>query len=196
MKLLLISDEEDPMIWDYYRPGCLDGTDLILSAGDLSAEYLEFLVTMVNRPLIYVCGNHDMPYLKHPPEGCDCAEDRIIEARGLRILGLGGSMLYSGGEYQYTEAPMQRRIRRLRRGLRKSGGFDILLTHAPARGIGDLEDPCHRGFEAFLPLIDEYKPRLMVYGHIHSYNFHGAPQRFTRGSTTIINAAGRTLIEI
>ena len=35
MKLLLVSDEESPLYWDYYRPGRLDGIDLILSAGDL-----------------------------------------------------------------------------------------------------------------------------------------------------------------
>ena len=38
MKILLISDVEDPLLWDYFRPGKLDGYDLILSAGDLKPE--------------------------------------------------------------------------------------------------------------------------------------------------------------
>ena len=36
MKILLIADEEDKYLWDYYRRGSLDGVDLILSAGDLT----------------------------------------------------------------------------------------------------------------------------------------------------------------
>ena len=67
MKILLVSDEEDKYLWDYYRPGRLAGIDLILSAGDLKAEYLSFLVTMANRPLLYVPGNHDGDYARRPP---------------------------------------------------------------------------------------------------------------------------------
>ena len=50
MKLLLISDEEDEYLWDHYQPGRLAEYDMILSAGDLKAEYLSFLVTMGNLP--------------------------------------------------------------------------------------------------------------------------------------------------
>ena len=39
MKLLLIADEESPRLYEHYRPGCLNGIDLILSAGDLKAHY-------------------------------------------------------------------------------------------------------------------------------------------------------------
>ncbi len=31
MKILLLADKEDAYLWDYYRPGHLDGIDLILS---------------------------------------------------------------------------------------------------------------------------------------------------------------------
>ena len=76
MKILLVSDEECLYLWDYYRPGRLDGIDLILSCGDLNVEYLSFLVTMGRAPVLYVHGNHDGGYDKHPPEGCTCIEDR------------------------------------------------------------------------------------------------------------------------
>ena len=78
MRLLLISDEEDKYLWDFYRPGHLDGVDLILSAGDLKPNYLSFLVTMANRPLLYVHGNHDGQYDRNPPEGCECIDDRLV----------------------------------------------------------------------------------------------------------------------
>ena len=110
MKLLLLSDVEDSYLWDYFQPGRLDEYDLILSAGDLKAEYLRFLVTMSHAPLLYVHGNHDGNYEKDPPEGCRCIEDQVVKVGGLRILGLGGSVRYNGGSHQYTEGEMRSRI--------------------------------------------------------------------------------------
>lgn len=196
MKILLISDEEDKYLWDYYRPGRFDGIDLILSAGDLKPEYLSFLVTMANRPLLYIHGNHDGRYEAFPPEGCDCIDDRLVVVNGLRILGLGGCPLYSGGPHQYTERQMRLRIWRLGRKIRRAGGVDIVLTHAPVRGYGDMDDIAHRGFEAFLPLLERWKPRYLVHGHIHLNYGVRFPHVLTYGDTTLINACGRYLLEI
>ena len=196
MKILLISDEEDKYLWDYYRPGRFDGIDLILSAGDLKPEYLSFLVTMANRPLLYIHGNHDGRYEAFPPEGCDCIDDRLVVVNGLRILGLGGCPLYSGGPHQYTERQMRLRIWRLGRKIRRAGGVDIVLTHAPVRGYGDMSDITHRGFEAFLPLLERWKPRYLVHGHIHLNYGVRFPRVLTYGDTTLINACGRYLLEI
>lgn len=196
MKLLLISDRESPYLWDYYQPGRLDGVDLILSCGDLKASYLTFLVTMGRAPLLYVHGNHDLTYAAEPPEGCDCVEDRLTVVNGLRILGLGGSPLYSGGPHQYTERQMARRIRRLWWPIRRAGGVDIVMTHAPARGYGDGEDYAHQGFEALLPLIDRYHPRYLVHGHVHTSYGANRPRVLQRGETTIINACERYMLEI
>ena len=93
MKILALSDEECPALWDYYMPGRLKGYDLIISCGDLKANYLSFIVTMANVPVLYVHGNHDGRYAHHPPEGCDCIEDKLVTIGGLRILGLGGAPL-------------------------------------------------------------------------------------------------------
>ncbi len=196
MKILLISDEEDKFLWDYYRPGNLKGIDMILSAGDLKAEYLTFLVTMANRPLLYVHGNHDTGYERCPPEGCLCIDDKLVTVGGLRILGLGGSMLYNGGPYQYTERQMERRINRLRLKLRRSGGVDIVLTHAPVRGFGDQDDLPHRGFEVFMPLMDKFHPRYLVHGHIHQSYGIRQNRVFGYGDTTIINACGKYILDL
>ena len=196
MKILLVSDEEDKYLWDFYRPGRLKGIDLILSAGDLKAEYLSFLVTMANRPLLYVHGNHDGGYAQRPPEGCQCIDGKLVTVGGLRILGLGGSALYNGGPHQYTETQMRRRIHRLRLKLALAGGVDIVLTHAPVRGFGDEDNVTHRGFEAFLPLLDQYQPRYLVHGHIHQRYGANRPRCHQYGKTTIINATGRYILEI
>ena len=196
MRLLLLSDEEDRYLWDYYKPGCMDGVDMILSAGDLKAEYLSFLVTLSNLPLLYVHGNHDGSYDQRPPEGCECVDDRLVCVNGLRILGLGGCMCYNGGPYQYTERQMQRRIRRVSRLLRRAGGVDLVLTHAPAFGLGDDADLAHRGFEAFLPLLDQWRPAYMVHGHVHKSYRPSARHVLRYGDTTIINATGKYYLDL
>ena len=196
MKILLVADKESPYYWDYYQPGKLDGVDLILSCGDLNSKYLSFLVTMGRAPVLYVHGNHDKTYDRHPPEGCDCIEDKLVVVKGLRILGLGGSAWYSGGQHQYSEKEMTRRIRKLRFRLWRAGGVDVVVTHAPAAGYSDSDDYCHRGFDCFLDLIDKYHPRYFVHGHVHM-NYTSRPERtHQRGDTTIINAYEPYLLEI
>lgn len=196
MKLLLLSDKESEYLWDYYRPGRLDGIDIILSCGDLSSKYLSFLVTMSGKPLLYVHGNHDKTYDRNPPEGCECVEDRLVTVKGLRILGLGGSVEYSGGPHQYTEAQMARRVRRLWWSLRRAGGVDIVLTHSPMAGYGDGEDYAHQGFECLLDLVDKYHPKYLIHGHVHvSYGFN-IPRVLRREETTIINAYERYVLDL
>ena len=196
MKLLLVSDEEDPYLWDYYRPGALKGIDMILSAGDLKAEYLSFLVTAANRPLLYVHGNHDSRYDRLPPEGCDCIDDRLVLVNGLRVLGLGGCARYSTGPYQYTEQQMERRIRRLQSKLKRAGGVDIVLTHAPVYVYGDEPNLTHRGFQAFLPLLDRWKPSFLIHGHVHRRYQPTAERTLQYGDTVVINACGKYYLEL
>lgn len=195
MKILAVSDVESRYFYDYYTPGKLDEYDLIISCGDLSREYLEFLVTMARCPLLYVHGNHDESYDKRPPEGCICIEDTLYVHEGVRILGLGGSHRYRNGSHQYSERQMAWRIRRLWYTLRKSEGFDILVTHAPARGINDFDSQTHRGFVCFLKLLDRWQPRYFLHGHIHKNYGVRIPQRTQHGATTIINACDHCVIE-
>ena len=196
MKILIVSDEEIPTLWDGYQPGRLKDYDLILSCGDLKARYLSFLVTMARCPLLYVHGNHDTDYVKEHPEGCDCIEDQLITYHGIRILGLGGCRKYNSGDHQYTEAQMRRRIRRLRWKLRKTGGVDIVVTHAPVEGIGDGDDPAHWGFAAFRDLLDRHHPQYLLHGHVHLRYSLDQTRIRTCGSTEIINASGRYVLEI
>ncbi|MCM1132437.1 MAG: metallophosphoesterase family protein [Ruminococcus flavefaciens] len=191
MKILAVADEESRYLWDFYDKSKLADIDLILSAGDLKPEYLEFLVTMSRADVIYVNGNHD----KKIPEGCICADGKLINYKGLRILGFGGSMRYSTGKNQYTEKEMSRRIRRCRLSILKNKGFDILLTHAPASGINDMADLPHKGFECFADLVEKYSPNYFIHGHIHkTYGNFVREQKI--GGTTVINAFEKYTIEI
>lgn len=196
MKILVLADKESPALWDYFDKSRLEGIDLILSCGDLHPHYLSFLATFFSGPVLYVHGNHDDKYDRTPPEGCICIEDQIFDYNGVRILGLGGSMRYKDGPHQYSQQEMNRRILKLTFKLWRKQGFDILLTHSPAWQFNDGEDLPHMGFQGFCYLIEKYKPRYFVHGHVHmSYGrqFH---RLSAYGKTAVINAYERYVIEL
>ena len=195
MKILTISDEECPALWEFYTPGRLAEYDLIIACGDLNAKYLSFLVTMARCPLLYVPGNHDINYDQVPPEGCDCIDGQIVTYNGLRILGLGGCRKYHPGAHQYTERQMRRRIARLRWKLWRLKGVDIVVTHAAPQDLGDAQDPAHWGFECFRTLIDKYHPQYLIHGHVHISYGHDIPREIEYNGTRIINAYERYTIE-
>lgn len=196
MKIMVIADEEAPALYDYFKPEILDGIDLILSCGDLEARYLSFLVTYAHCPLVYVPGNHDKDFERTPPEGCVCADGTIVKCGGVRILGLGGSMRYNRGPQQYTEKEMRRRVRRLRFKLWRNRGFDILLTHSPARGCGDGDDLAHRGFEVFNRLMDQYQPKLMACGHQHQRYDYAFVRERQHNQTRVVNGCGMAVVDV
>jgi len=196
MKILAIADTEEMSLYDYWAPSKTAGVDLIISCGDLKKEYLEFLTTMVNRPLLYVPGNHDSSYETSPPEGCDNIDQKIYDFQGLRIMGLGGSRRYKDGPYMYTEAEMKRRIRRMSAALRLSGGVDLVVTHAPCEGYGDMEDLPHRGFACFNELLEAEKPMYFIHGHVHREYGDFVRERNHPSGTKLINACGHYIIDI
>ncbi|MHB8689312.1 MAG: metallophosphoesterase family protein [Candidatus Dormibacteraceae bacterium] len=187
--------------------------DVIVSCGDLPFDYLEFLVSSFNVPLLYVPGNHD-PSVKRAdttwialeqqvpipgPEGCDNVDGRVMEVRGLRIAGLGGSLRYKPGPNQYTQAQMRWRAINLEFRLRlkraRSGRqLDVLITHAPPFGVGEADDAAHVGFVAFRRIIDGLHPRVLVHGHVHPYG-KTRPERRVEG-TRIVNAIPSRVLEI
>ena len=169
--------------------------DAIISCGDLNPHYLSFLVTMCRAPLYYVHGNHDGRYEKTPPEGCVCIEDRIVKIGNLRVMGLGGCLRYSPGPHQYPESQMMKRILHLRWQLMLNKGVDIVVSHAPVRGIGDEEHISHRGFEAFQYVLKRYNPRYWFFGHVHT-RYGGQKSRvYHSGETVLINACERFMLE-
>ena len=57
VKVLVISDEVAPAL--HVRMLRDLSPDLVLSAGDLPWDYLEYVATAVDAPLVFVPGNHD-----------------------------------------------------------------------------------------------------------------------------------------
>ncbi len=187
MRILVLADEESKYFWDHFEQSKLEGIDLILSCGDLKPEYLSFLATFAKVPILYVRGNHDDVYEERPPEGCICIEDTIYTYQGIRILGLGGSIRYKQGKNQYTQSEMRWRVRKLWWKLKRNKGFDILLTHAPAYHVNDGDDGPHEGFEAFVDLLEKYKPKCFIHGHVHMTYSRSHKRESIYKDTRVIN---------
>ncbi|NLG49621.1 MAG: metallophosphoesterase [Chloroflexi bacterium] len=207
MKILTISDVVVDLVQSPVIAQRFADIDLVLSCGDLPFSYLEYVVTMLNKRLYYVYGNHashnilamDGSY-KSEPEGCENIHRRVVNHEGLLIAGLEGSMRYRPGEHQYSQSEMKLLTWSLAPRFwwntwRYGRAIDILITHAPPAGIHDGNDLCHQGFDAFLSLMDRYKPRYLIHGHTHLYRSDA--KRVTRYKDTIVlNTYGYQVIEI
>lgn len=196
MRILLLADEESKVYWDFFNKADFDGIDLIVSCGDLKASYLSFLATMTGLPVLYVRGNHDDSYAQQGPDGCICIEDSVYNYNGIRFMGLGGCNRYKPGKNQFSEKEMKKRYKKMKGQLFRNKGIDVLVTHAPAAGIHDDCDECHKGFEVFNEIIEKYKPKFFVHGHVHMNYGRKFPREDMVGETRVVNAYQRYVIEI
>ncbi|MCE1196890.1 metallophosphoesterase, partial [bacterium] len=190
--------------------------DLILSAGDLPGEYLGYITSMLNRPIISVAGNHDHedrpaqnPFTGFPSldlaGGGGAAElgrvaFGIRKEAGVSVLGIPGSMLYNKGPNQYSDGAMRFRLlllapKLLLRRLFTGRGVDIILAHSPPKGIHDGQDRCHQGFAAFRWLIALAAPAYFIHGHVHLYDGRELRER-KLGRTTVVNVYGHRVLTL
>lgn len=180
MKLLALSDTVDERVYSEHLLENYSEADVVIGCGDLPYDYLEYVVTIMGRPVLYVHGNHDPKPLhtaygttQTGPGGCDPLDDRIRLVQGTLFMGLGGSIRYSREvAYQYTEGEMRWRVARLLPRLlmnrvRYGRYVDVVVAHSPPHGIHDGTDPAHVGFRTFLSLMRRFRPRLLLHGHLH-----------------------------
>jgi Icc-related predicted phosphoesterase len=197
IKLLAVSDEVDTRL---YGNGAAFTTrsvpDLIIGCGDLPAYYLDYLVSKFDVPMYAIHGNHDVPQSRENPDsfvGCGASwiGNRAVRANGLLLAGFDGSLRYNDGAYQSTQGQMNAAVRALvprlwLNRLRYGRFLDVLVTHAPPRGIHDEPDTCHTGFDAFRWLVETFQPRYHLHGHIHLYD-NRVPTVTRVGATEVIN---------
>jgi hypothetical protein len=219
VRVLAVSDMVEEGL--YADIGPVRGADIVLGCGDLPFEYLGYLMNALDVPLVFVPGNHDpdlsgyrvsragltlragLPARPPWPDGAVSADGRVVDVAGLRIAGLGGSRRYRSGPNQYSDRQQARRAWRLALKARlhrspapRQGGapgLDVLLTHAPPRGVGDGTDPAHQGFPALNVLAARLQPALLLHGHVDP---DPAGQRdHTLGRTLVRNATGWQLFD-
>lgn len=208
LTILVVADVVQPQLYNCTVTEWLPKIDLIVSCGDLAPFYIDFLMTIVNAPLVHVIGNHC--YVPHDPVSGKCPADayqgaydlngRVVEFKGLILAGLEGSPVYNGGPHQYSENQVAWTLRRLfpsllRKKWRKGRYLDVMVTHTPPRGIQDCSDLPHRGFESLVGFIDHFKPTLLLHGHSHRYD-PMMPTCSQHGETTVLNIYGHEILEL
>jgi calcineurin-like phosphoesterase family protein len=219
VRVLAVSDQVHEGLAAGMTAGTAGGriADLIVACGDLPTDYLATLMNALDAPLVFIPGNHDpdlsgyrqsrtglftlagFPAIPPWPDGALSADGRVVDAAGLRIAGLGGCVRYAEGPNQYTERQQARRARRLRacarrRRLRDHRSVDVLITHAPPRGIGDADDLPHRGFRCYHRLVADLAPAALLHGHVHPGGTQ--PQARMAGRTRVCNVTGWRLLEV
>ena len=213
VKILCISDQIDPQVYSAHIKERFSDVDFILSAGDLPLDYLDFIISSLNKPLFFVFGNHhteDLKYYKKLMDtpivqereylGCGAIHlgTKVKKENNFIVAGLGGCMRYNNGNNQYTDFEMFLEVFKLVPSLlwnRLIYGryLDLLLTHAPPKGIHDKNDKCHWGFKAYLWFMKTFKPKYLIHGHIHLYDL--CDVRCTKwNNTLVINAFSHYVI--
>lgn len=213
MRILTVSDKVEPVLYGPYIRERVGAIDLILACGDLPDYYLEYIVGLLDAPLYFVHGNHDSV---HPAAAADPLGAlrnvsslswavnlhlRRAHHRGLLLAGFEGCRQYNpNAPYQYTEAQVNRQVAALGTRLlwnraRYGRYLDVLITHAPPRGIHDDTDLPHQGFTGYLKFLRRFRPILMIHGHQHIYNRSLTTETVYEG-TRIINTYGYRVLEL
>lgn len=218
MKILCVSDQIDPLVYSTSVKERYKDVEFVISAGDLPMEYLDFIVSAMNKPVYFVFGNHNLNEfgLYHRVDDREMSQrvSRLALDFGhgaiylgftakregkLLMAGVSGSKKYNKGLNQYTEGQMKRKLlalapRLIMNKLLYGRYLDILVTHAPPAGIHDKPDPCHQGFECFKWFMNTFSPRYLIHGHIHLYDLQDIRvSRFEK--TTVINAYSHFILE-
>jgi Icc-related predicted phosphoesterase len=204
MRVLAVSDEVVPWIHSPRLAECCADVDVVVSCGDLPVDYLEFIACSLNVPCYYVHGNHDTHGEpgRADPEGWTNLDVKRVRQGKLRLAGLEGCHRYKpDAPYQYSQSDQWLRAfwlgRQMAQGLARVGhGADIMVTHAPLRGIHDGEDLAHHGFESFNWLARTFRPRLWLHGHQHR-NYNPLQAGETRlGSTAVVNVHPYRILDL
>lgn len=143
MKILIVSDQIDPFIYNYAIKELFNDVSCVLCAGDLPMDYIDFIVSTLNKPTYFIFGNHNLNGLKffHKDAAYDASQTgskefhscgatyagfKVItdhelkwphpkkrKATPLLIAGVSGSRDYNHGACQYTESEMRFKLFKL-----------------------------------------------------------------------------------
>jgi len=201
MKILAVSDIEQPIIYGPNIRKRFSDVDLAIGCGDLPYYYLEYIISMLDIPLYYVRGNHahktevsSFGERSYPWGADDLHRSVRRDTSRLIIAGIQGCLRYNTGPYQYTQGQMWSLVFSLvphlmLNKLLRGRYLDIFVSHAPPWQLQDREDRPHQGIKAFRWLDKVFQPALHLHGHIHMYD-QISPVQTMFDNTRIMNAFG------
>jgi Icc-related predicted phosphoesterase len=208
MKVLSLSDVVIPHIYSAQIAERFADIDFGIGCGDLPYYYQEYVVSRLDIPFFYVRGNHSQIIERtgagayKEPQGAIDLHRRVLNHDGLLLAGVEGCGRYREGPYQYTQDEMWMHVFMLVPGLFRNKALtgrylDLLVTHAPPRGIHDQDDLPHQGIKAFRWLLKVFKPPYHFHGHIHVYHPDTIIETNYR-QTRVINTFGyrETVLEL
>jgi Icc-related predicted phosphoesterase len=206
VKILAVSDEVVERLYTLSQSGHFKDVELILGCGDLPYPYLENLLTLLNKPLMYVPGNHDPAYNAENylarVDGGSNLDLKLERYKKFLIGGFGGSIRYRpDGTNQYTQSEAYWRAYRMLPRLmlnRMNYGraLDILITHSPPFGIHDEDSHAHRGLKAINWLLRVAQPRYHFHGHTHFQRRNISVSETDYRITRIMNIFPYKVIEV
>jgi len=159
----------------------LESVDILLFAGDSMGsgyeryeliDFLDWFNKQDARYKIFIAGNHDR-YIQDYPETFKnllkenypeliYLENSGIEIEGIKIWGSPDQKMFCNWAFNRTQAELEDIFSKI------PEDTNILLSHAPAYGIGDMCPQGHVGELTLLRKIETLdKLNLHVYGHIH-----------------------------
>jgi Icc-related predicted phosphoesterase len=206
VKILAVSDEVVERLYSLCQNGHFGDVELILGCGDLPYPYLENLLTLLNKPLLYVPGNHDPNYNAENHlarvEGGSNLDLRLTRYKKFLIGGFGGSIRYRpDGTNQYTQNEAYLRAfgmlpRLMLNRVNYGRALDILITHSPPFGIHDEDSRAHQGLKAINWLLHLTKPRYHFHGHTHFQRRNISASETNYGITRIVNIFPYKIIDV
>lgn len=155
LKIFAFSDIHSP---DSFRMAELNPQDfdLVVTLGDIPRDTLDYILFMSKTlTSLGVLGNHD-PKEIIELNNIHC---KVVEFKGIKIGGFGGSLKYKDEPNHYTEKEAAKKIQ-------KMPYVDIFISHSPPYSTSDQNDPVHCGFKAFDDYIELKRPRYWLHGHL------------------------------
>lgn len=162
--------------------------DVVLAAGDFGSQHrgigdvIDMLV-VIETPTILVAGNSETDdELREACAGWAAAHvlhGDGVEIGGVAFFGLGGGIPPTPWPWSFdlTEEEAAARLE----GCPEGG---VLVVHSPPKGHLDRAFGRHLGSEAIRAAIEEKRPRLAVFGHIHN----ASGEQSELGPTRLVNA--------
>lgn len=135
--------------------------DAIVTLGDLAIQDIRDLEAISDVPKFGVYGNHDSgTYM--PELGITNLHLKTAQLNDITIGGFEGSVRYKNDPYapMYTQEEASELIKQL-------PAVDLLISHAPPRGIHDEPEPAHQGYDALRWYIEQHHPAFLLHGHTY-----------------------------
>lgn len=191
MKIVALADVHNQ------KPVLPEG-DMLVIAGDLTghgnlrelARFAAWLRKQPHRHKVLIAGNHDFCLQKWSEqqeaenmlggEGIVYLRDQAVEIEGLKIYGTPWQPWFYDWAFNLERGPEIAAKWEL-----IPEKLDLLITHGPPAGFGDMTDRGEAvGCADLLRAIELKRPRFMCYGHIHE-----APGHWDHQGMSLINCS-------